>query len=73
MVNKIEFQGFYYFAIVEDLLLRFAWILSFVLQEMGYVSGDVMTSVLSPLEVFRQETFLCIGKLITRTSYNLRT
>ncbi|XP_078033645.1 solute carrier family 53 member 1 [Augochlora pura] len=46
--------GFYYFAIIEDCVLRFAWIASFVLIECGYVSSDLMTSVVAPLEVFRR-------------------
>ncbi|XP_055527138.1 xenotropic and polytropic retrovirus receptor 1 [Wyeomyia smithii] len=45
---------FYYFAIVEDLVLRFAWGVSFALTENNVVSGDLMTSVLAPLEVFRR-------------------
>ncbi|XP_058830240.1 solute carrier family 53 member 1 [Topomyia yanbarensis] len=45
---------FYYFAIIEDLVLRFAWGVSFALTENGIVSGDLMTSVLAPLEVFRR-------------------
>uniref|UniRef100_A0A1Q3F8F7 Putative small molecule transporter n=1 Tax=Culex tarsalis TaxID=7177 RepID=A0A1Q3F8F7_CULTA len=45
---------FYYFAIVEDLVLRFVWALSFALTEYRIVSGDLMTSVLAPLEVFRR-------------------
>ncbi|XP_029032635.1 xenotropic and polytropic retrovirus receptor 1 homolog [Osmia bicornis bicornis] len=46
--------GFYYFAIIEDFILRFSWIASFVLVECGYVSSDLMTSVVAPLEVFRR-------------------
>ncbi|XP_033197276.1 solute carrier family 53 member 1 [Bombus vancouverensis nearcticus] len=46
--------GFYYFAIIEDFILRFAWIASFVLIECGYVSSDLMTSIVAPLEVFRR-------------------
>ncbi|CAG9835977.1 unnamed protein product [Diabrotica balteata] len=45
---------FYYFAIVEDLILRFAWAVSLYLTENGYVGGDLMTSILAPLEVFRR-------------------
>ncbi|XP_052868555.1 xenotropic and polytropic retrovirus receptor 1 isoform X1 [Anopheles cruzii] len=45
---------FYYFAIIEDLVLRFAWILAYGLSESGLVSGDLMTSILAPLEVFRR-------------------
>ncbi|XP_015437089.1 PREDICTED: xenotropic and polytropic retrovirus receptor 1 homolog [Dufourea novaeangliae] len=46
--------GFYYFAIIEDFILRFAWIASFGLVESGYVSSDLMTSIVAPLEVFRR-------------------
>lgn len=46
-------QGFYYFAILEDLALRFIWALSFYLTEMKIVSGDIMTSITGILEVFR--------------------
>ncbi|XP_063703623.1 solute carrier family 53 member 1 [Culicoides brevitarsis] len=45
---------FYYFAIIEDLLLRFAWALSFYLTENKMISGELMTSILAPLEVFRR-------------------
>lgn len=45
---------FYYFAIIEDFILRFAWIASFILVECGYVSSDLMTSIVAPLEVFRR-------------------
>ena len=46
--------GYYYFAMLEDLALRFGWAISLSLTEMGYASGDLMTSILSPLEVFRR-------------------
>lgn len=49
-----SFQFFYYFAIAMDLVLRFAWALSFYLTDNQFVSGDLMTSVLAPLEVFRR-------------------
>ncbi|CAH1392463.1 unnamed protein product [Nezara viridula] len=45
---------YYYFAIVEDLALRFGWVLSISLTEMGYIHGELMVSILSPLEVFRR-------------------
>lgn len=47
-------KGYYYFAIVEDFLLRFGWAVSLSLTEMGNVHGDLITSILSPLEVFRR-------------------
>lgn len=46
--------GFYYFAIVEDLILRFIWAPSFFLTENQIVSSEVMVSILAPLEVFRR-------------------
>lgn len=49
----IYLQSFYYFAIVEDLILRFAWAYSYVLIKADYISEDLMTSINSPLEVFR--------------------
>jgi hypothetical protein len=46
--------GYYYFAIIEDFVLRFGWALSLSLTEMGYIHGDLMVSILAPLEVFRR-------------------
>uniref|UniRef100_A0A1B0CQI8 EXS domain-containing protein n=3 Tax=Lutzomyia longipalpis TaxID=7200 RepID=A0A1B0CQI8_LUTLO len=45
---------FYYFAIVEDLILRFGWTLSMSLIEGGYIEREIMITILSPLEVFRR-------------------
>jgi xenotropic and polytropic retrovirus receptor 1 len=50
----ILFQWFYYFAIVEDLILRFGWTLSMSLIELGYMESDLVFSLLAPLEVFRR-------------------
>lgn len=59
-------QGFYYFAILEDLALRFIWALSFYLTEMKIVSGDIMTSITGILEVFRwvQRTEILISDFL---------
>ncbi|CAG5014084.1 unnamed protein product [Parnassius apollo] len=46
--------GFYYFAILEDFVLRFIWMVSFVLTENKLVGSETMVSILSPLEVFRR-------------------
>lgn len=46
--------GYYYFAIIEDLLLRFGWAISLSLTEMGYNFGDTMVSILALFEVFRR-------------------
>lgn len=47
-------QAFYYFAIVEDLFLRFIWMIGFILTETKVISGDLLTSITAPLEVFRR-------------------
>nr|XP_012222125.1 PREDICTED: xenotropic and polytropic retrovirus receptor 1 homolog isoform X3 [Linepithema humile] len=44
---------YYYFAMVEDFILRFGWAFSLSLTEMGYVHADLMVSIVAPLEVFR--------------------
>ncbi|XP_058806050.1 xenotropic and polytropic retrovirus receptor 1 homolog [Phymastichus coffea] len=46
--------SFYYFAIIEDLVIRFLWIPSFALTEYGYIGNDLMVSIVAPLEVFRR-------------------
>ena len=46
-------QAYYYFGIIEDFVLRFGWAFSLSLTEMGYIHGDLMLSILAPLEVFR--------------------
>ncbi|XP_072748891.1 solute carrier family 53 member 1 isoform X2 [Anoplolepis gracilipes] len=45
---------YYYFAMVEDFILRFGWAFSLSLTEMGYVHADLMVSIVAPLEVFRR-------------------
>ncbi|KAK9298294.1 hypothetical protein QLX08_008305 [Tetragonisca angustula] len=45
---------YYYFAIIEDFVLRFGWAFSLSLTEMGYVHADLMVSIVAPLEVFRR-------------------
>ncbi|XP_054000583.1 xenotropic and polytropic retrovirus receptor 1 homolog isoform X2 [Hylaeus anthracinus] len=56
--------GFYYFAMAEDFILRFAWIASFVLVECEYVSSDLMISVVAPLEVFRTLSCNCSARIL---------
>ncbi|XP_012539445.1 xenotropic and polytropic retrovirus receptor 1 isoform X2 [Monomorium pharaonis] len=46
---------YYYFAIVEDFILRFGWAFSLSLTEMGYIHADLMVSIVAPLEVFSNE------------------
>ncbi|XP_074593673.1 solute carrier family 53 member 1-like isoform X2 [Brevipalpus obovatus] len=47
-------QNFYYFAMIEDFILRFGWTLSVSLTEIGVVHADLMLSILAPLEIFRR-------------------
>jgi hypothetical protein len=46
-------QYYYYFAIIEDLILRFGWTLSVSLTEIGVINSDLMVSILASLELFR--------------------
>lgn len=41
-------------SVKEFFLTRFGWAVSLSLTETLYVHGDLLTSVLSPLEVFRR-------------------
>jgi len=45
---------YYYFGILEDLVLRFGWAFSLSLTETGYIHADLMLTILAPLEVFRR-------------------
>lgn len=49
------FQAYYYSAIVEDVLLRFAWTLPITLNTVSGVPhmSDILATILAPLEVFR--------------------
>ncbi|XP_013874028.1 xenotropic and polytropic retrovirus receptor 1 homolog [Austrofundulus limnaeus] len=49
-------KAYYYCAIVEDVLLRFAWILTITLTTLtGFKDvADILATVLAPLEVFRR-------------------
>lgn len=46
--------GFYYFAIIEDTVIRFAWVATFILHDYFDVSSDLLMSIVSTLEVFRR-------------------
>lgn len=48
-------QAYYYSAIVEDVLLRFGWILTVTVTTLVTFDGisDIFATVLAPLEVFR--------------------
>ncbi|KAK5622331.1 Xenotropic and polytropic retrovirus receptor 1 [Crenichthys baileyi] len=49
-------KAYYYCAIVEDVLLRFAWILTITLTSLTKFEGiaDILATLLAPLEVFRR-------------------
>ncbi|KAM9322908.1 xenotropic and polytropic retrovirus receptor 1 homolog isoform 1-T1 [Pholidichthys leucotaenia] len=49
-------KAYYYSAIVEDVLLRFAWILTVSLTTFTRIPGiaDILATILAPLEVFRR-------------------
>ncbi|RVE61409.1 hypothetical protein OJAV_G00170390 [Oryzias javanicus] len=49
-------KAYYYSAIVEDVLLRFAWILTITVTTLTDIpySSDILATVLAPLEVFRR-------------------
>lgn len=53
LFNYFVLQMFYYLAIVEDFILRFFWVITFLLQENGLVSSELISSVTAPLEIFR--------------------
>uniref|UniRef100_A0A3Q0RMI4 Xenotropic and polytropic retrovirus receptor 1a n=1 Tax=Amphilophus citrinellus TaxID=61819 RepID=A0A3Q0RMI4_AMPCI len=49
-------KAYYYCAIVEDVILRFAWTIQISLTTMTKIhsTGDIVATVLAPLEVFRR-------------------
>lgn len=47
-------KAYYYFAIVEDLVLRLSWTLTVSIGRLGIVHNEVLKTVLSALEVFRR-------------------
>lgn len=51
--RQLYFQWFYYFAIIEDLILRFGWAFLISLTETGMFIENTIVTVLAPLEVFR--------------------
>lgn len=44
---------YYYFAIVQDMVLRFAWTFQVSLTELDYADPDLMLAILAPLEIYR--------------------
>ena len=48
---------YYYFAIIEDFVLRFGWSVSVALNQTGHILGDMvewLPTILAVLEVFRR-------------------
>lgn len=50
----------YYFAIVEDSILRFGWIFTISLTEFSDIEAGLVVSLLAPLEMFRRFVWNCI-------------
>lgn len=50
----------YYFAIVEDSLLRFGWIITISLTEFSGIEAGLVVSLLAPVEMFRRFVWNCI-------------
>lgn len=50
----------YYFAIVEDWILRFGWVFTISLTEFSNIEAGLAVSMLAPLEMFRRFVWNCI-------------
>lgn len=50
----------YYFAIVEDIILRFGWIITISLTEFSGIEAGLVVSLLAPMEMFRRFVWNCI-------------
>nr|KAG5685268.1 hypothetical protein BaRGS_034274 [Batillaria attramentaria] len=48
------FKAYYYFAMVEDSILRFIWILKVSVGEAHLIPGEILGTILALLEVFRR-------------------
>lgn len=46
-------KGYYYFAIIEDLLLRLTWTLTVTIGEGEVINSEILKTVVASLEVFR--------------------
>ena len=49
----LYFQFYYYFAIVEDLILRLSWTLTISIAEGGLIHNEILKLVTASAEVFR--------------------
>lgn len=50
----------YYFAIIEDCILRFGWMLTVSLTEFSGIEAGLVVSLLAPMEMFRRFVWNCI-------------
>lgn len=50
----------YYFAIIENWILRFGWIFTISLTEFSNIEAGLVVSLLAPLEMFRRFVWNCI-------------
>jgi len=50
---SVSRQAYYYFAIAEDLLLRFMWTLTVTVGEEEIINSEVLKTFVASLEVFR--------------------
>jgi hypothetical protein len=50
----------YYFAIVENIVLRFGWIITISLTEFSGAEAGLVVSLLAPMEMFRRFVWNCI-------------
>lgn len=50
----------YYFAIVENIILRFGWIITISLTEFSGIEAGLVVSLLAPMEMFRRFVWNCI-------------
>ncbi|PVD21893.1 hypothetical protein C0Q70_17696 [Pomacea canaliculata] len=48
------FKAYYYFAIVEDVILRFIWVLTVTLADGHFLHAEILATILALLEVFRR-------------------
>ena len=46
-------QAYYYFAILEDLVLRFMWTITVTIGEEEIINSEVLKTFVASLEVFR--------------------
>lgn len=50
------FQAYYYFAMIQDLLVRFTWTITVTIGEEEVINSEVLKTAVASLEVFRLGT-----------------